>query len=294
MAGPCWSVDAGLEAAAVRHLIWHMKTLSIFILAAAMAAGQSPSGPPPAQTASVDQENARKARAAIDRALQALGGQAYLNIKDLSEEGKNFNFHLGRPTGAGTLYWRFSKFPDKERVEFTKQRDVVDLFVDDKAYEITFRGVRQPAADDHMSFMVGPTWPDYFRRRRFSLEWILRRWLNQPGIALFYEGQSVANGKSVEQVSMMNAQNEAVTLFFDLETHLPLKKSYSWRDPTDKQRNTEEEIYDNYREAQGVMTPFTVTRFYNGDMSGQRFITAVKYNQGLDEGLFEPNPLSRK
>jgi hypothetical protein len=42
------------------------------------------------------------------------------------------------------------------------------------------------------------------------------------------------------------------------------------------------------------MTPFTLTRFYNGDMSGQRFITSLKYNQGLDESLFEARPLTRK
>jgi hypothetical protein len=269
-----------------------MRTLAILFLTIS-AFGQSATETGK-QALPVDQENASKARAIVDRGIQALGAQAYLNVKDLTEEGKNFNFHMGRPVGAGTIYWRFYKLPDKERVEFTKQRDVVDLFTADKAYEITFRGVREPAAADRMSGMLGPTWPDYFRRRRYSLDWVLRRWLNEPGIALFYEGRSVADGKSVDQVSLMNTKNESVTLFFDLETHLPIKKSYSWRDPTDKQRNTEEEIYANYREADGVMTPFTLTRFYNGDMSGQRFITSLKYNQGIDNALFDPKPLSKK
>jgi hypothetical protein len=38
------------------------------------------------------------------------------------------------------------------------------------------------------------------------------------------------------------------------------------------------------------MTPFSVTRFYNGDMSNQRFLTAVSYNQGLRDALFEAAP----
>ena len=29
------------------------------------------------------------------------------------------------------------------------------------------------------------------------------------------------------------------------------------------------------------MTPFSVTRFYNGDMSNQRFLNSVSYNKGL-------------
>ena len=72
-----------------------------------------------------------------------------------------------------------------------------------------------------------------------------------------------------------------------MDDHLPVKKSYSWRDPTDKERNKEDEVYDNYRDVQGVMTPYTVTRFYNGDMSSQRFLTEVGYNKGVSESQFE-------
>ncbi len=57
----------------------------------------------------------------------------------------------------------------------------------------------------------------------------------------------------------------------------------------DKQRNTEEEIYDNYRPVQGVMTPYSFTRYYNGDMQSQRFINSVQFNQGLDPAMFDPN-----
>jgi len=58
-----------------------------------------------------------------------------------------------------------------------------------------------------------------------------------------------------------------------------VKKSFSWRDPTDKQRNIEEEIYDGYRLVQGVMTPFSITRTYNGEMSNQRFLNSIKLQQ---------------
>jgi hypothetical protein len=90
----------------------------------------------------------------------------------------------------------------------------------------------------------------------------------------------------------MNAHNEGVTLYVGTDDHLPVKKSYSWRDATDNQRNIEDEVYDNYREVQGVMTPFTVTRFYNGDMSGQRFITGAGYNKGISDSQFEATPPS--
>ncbi|MBV9574617.1 MAG: hypothetical protein JOY93_11235 [Acidobacteriales bacterium] len=85
----------------------------------------------------------------------------------------------------------------------------------------------------------------------------------------------------------MNSTGLAVTLYVDLNTHLPVKKTFSWRDPADKLRNTEDEVYDNYHLVQGIMTPFSVTRYYNGDMSTQRFLNSVSYNKGLSDDLFK-------
>jgi len=112
---------------------------------------------------------------------------------------------------------------------------------------------------------------------------------NQYGIILkMTKGEIPYDQKAVDQVTIMNAHNEAVTLWIDSLTHLPVKKSFTWRDPADKQRNVEEEVWDNYRLVQGMMTPFSITRYYNGDMSNQRFLTAVTFNKGLDDSLFDP------
>ena len=101
-------------------------------------------------------------------------------------------------------------------------------------------------------------------------------------------GQTVAAQKQVEQVTIMNNKNEAVTLYIDMMTHLPVKKSFSWRDPTDKERNVEEEIFDNYRPIQNIMTPFDTTRVFNSEMSAQTFLTNASYNQDLSDSLFDP------
>jgi hypothetical protein len=233
---------------------------------------------PPSQSIPVDQENARKARAVLDQTIQALGGNAYLNISDMTQEGRNYSFYHGRPNSLGIVFWRFYKFPDKERIELTKKRDVIYMYNGDKGYEITYKGVH---AEDPKELA------DYLRRRHCALDAVLRKWLLEPGVALFYEGQTAAEGKSVDQVTVMNSRNEGVTLYLDTSDHLPVKKTYTWRDATDKQRNVEDEVYDNYRQIQGIMTPHTVTRFYNGDMSGQRFMTAVTYNPGLSDSQFE-------
>jgi len=248
--------------------------LLLFLLSAVAFAQANPSAP----AIPTDQENANKAKALINRMIEALGGQAYLGIQDISQEGRTYAFHHGRPEGVGVLFWRFYKYPDKDRLELTKKRDVIYIYRGDEGFEITYKGTR---SDDPKAVN------DYLRRRQYSLDWVLREWLNEPGIALFYEGSTVAAQKDTQQVTIMNARDQGVTLNIDSNTHLPVKKSFSWRDPTDRERNIEEEVYDNYRPVQGIMTPFSVTRFYNGDMSNQRFINTVTYNKGLSDSLFE-------
>src|ERR1700686_2778564 len=254
-----------------------MNYLLLIIIFAALVVGQANAPAPAAQSVPIDQENAHKAKTLVDQMIDALGGNASLNIQDVSQEGRTYSFHLGQSEGVGVLFWRFYKFPEKERVELTKKRDVVYVYRGDQGFEVTYKVTR---ADDPKSVS------DYLRRREFSLDWVLRKWLGKAGIALFYEGHTVAAQKDAEQVTIMDSNNQSVTLYIGSSTHLPVKKTYSWRDPTDKQRNIEDEVYDNYRPVQGVMTPLSITRFYNGDMSNQRFLNSVIYNKGLSDSLF--------
>lgn len=240
-------------------------------------AGTQPANSPAAATAD---PNALKARAMVNAAIQALGGQAYLTIRDREQQGKVYGFHHGRANGGGTVFWSFSEFPDKERVELTKERDIAELYVGNKAYEITYKGAHPVEEKDRADFM---------RRRRFSLDTVLRTWVTDPGVIFLYEGSAIAAQHPADQVTLINSQDESVTLYFDTDTHLPVKKSFTWRDPVDKQKNLEEEVYENYRQVSGILAPYNVTRYFNGDMSNQRFLNSVTINQGLDEAMFDPN-----
>jgi hypothetical protein len=227
-----------------------------------------------------DQENARQARALLDQAIQALGGQAYLNLRDMEQQGRTFSFHHGNSTSNGILFWRCVEYPDKERIELTPQRDVAYVYNGNKGYEVTYKGAHAVEDKDLV---------DYLRRRRLSLETILRTWVNDPSVALFYDGNALAGDFAAQKVTLINSQDEAVSVFFDVDTHLPIKKSYVWRDPVDRYRNVEEETFDNYRLVQGVMIPWGFTRYFNGDMQTERFVNGVHINQELNPAMFDPN-----
>jgi hypothetical protein len=275
-AGPMQPLSTIWTSDGLKAMRFVFAVLVLSVVSAAPAPSQTSS--PASQNAPPANDNAVKARAILDQAIQTLGGSAYLNVQDVSQTGRTYSFHRGEATGPGAPFWRFLKYPDRERIELTKQRDIAYVYNGIKGYEITFKGT---------TGLDAKILADYLRRRDHSLEAVLRGWINEPGVALFYEGAAVAADKPADQVTILNSKNDSVTLYVDSNLHLPVKKVFTWRDPEDNLRNTEEEIYDAYRPTQGIMTPYSITRFYNGEMSNQRFLNTVTYNNGLADSMFE-------
>src|SRR6266542_559061 len=217
-----------------------------------------------------------KARELIDRMIAALGGQAWLTYQTLSQQGRSYNFYHGKPTSEGILFWRFYEYPDKERRELTKQRDVVYIYNGGKGYERTYKGT---AADEDKTVQ------EIARRNRHSLEAVVREWMKDPQTVLFYDGQAVADQQLVDVVTLLNQENDQVSIGIEVHTHLPINKRYSWRDP-DKYKVEDETIYGNYRKVQGIQTPFTMTTTRDGEMTGQSFLSHAEYNATFAPGFF--------
>ena len=265
-------------------------------------AGEAPppraplTGPPPATNLN-DSDNARKARTFIDQTIQTMGGSAYLTYENKEESGRYYPLYHGRTQSTGIPYHYYIQYPDKDRFEVlslkdihiipgsidiggvkSKKADLVLIHNGDKGYEVTYKGTSAQEPEDL---------DRYLRRRPHSLEWIFRKWIRDPNVAWFYEGQSVVDGKQCEGVTLLNSQNDSVSIYLDQNTHYPVKISYSWRDPKDKQKNVEEEVYDNYKLVQGIWTAHSITRYFNGETSQQRFVTTAAYNQKLADSMFE-------
>jgi hypothetical protein len=118
--------------------------------------------------------------------------------------------------------------------------------------------------------------------------------MKDPKTILIYEGQHLAERHLAEQVTLISAQNEAVTILMDAQTHLPLQRSYQWRDATYHDKDTDTEEYDDYHTIEGFPTPFTVTRLKNGAPFREYFVTQVHYNQNLPGDFWDPDAEARK
>ena len=192
-------------------------------------------------------KNAEQARAALNAMVQALGGQAWLTMKNRMRQGYVAAFYHGNPDVGTTEYWEYHAWPDQDRIEFTKHRDVVQFYLGSAGTEVTYRGAAVLPQDQV---------DDWLRRRDHSIETAVKVWMKDPKTILVYEGEHLAERHLAEQVTLISAQNEAITILMDVQTHLPLRRSFQWRDPVYKDENTDAEEYDNYHIVQGLPTPF--------------------------------------
>jgi hypothetical protein len=217
-------------------------------------------------------KNAQLARKALDAMVQALGGPAWLTMKNQMRQGHIAAFYHGKPSGGTIDFWEFHEWPDHDRYEYTKHRDVLGFYIGRVGWEVTYRGKKalpQEQVDDFLS------------RRDHSIETAIKSWLPDPKTILVYEGQRLAERHLAEQVTLISAENEAVTILMDKQTHLPLRRTFQWRDPVYKDKNLDAEEYDDYHLVDGFQTPFNVTRFLNEDMTRQQFLDHASYNQPL-------------
>ena len=233
-------------------------------------------GQPQSDTA--QDANTKKARAALDAMVQAMGGDRWLNLQNSYVEGRTSGFYQGKPAGAIGDFYSWHVFPDKDRIELTKKRDVVDIFSGNEGWEITYRGKRALPKDQVAEFL---------RRRDHSIETAVKVWMKDPKTLLLFDGQSLSERHLADQVTLISASNDSITIQMDANTHLPLSRTFQWRDPVYKDKNEDVEEYDDYHTVDGIPTPFALTRFHNGDMTSQRFIYKAAYNVELPPNPFD-------
>jgi hypothetical protein len=265
-----------------------LSALPLFCCAlASRAQNASPDAPPTstfsAPASTEEDTSSKKARAALEAMVEALGGDKWLSQQNSYVDGRLAGFYQGKPTGATVRYWDW-RTPGSERIDLTEgksdKHNWTQIFTGRECWEITFRG-KNPIPKDQCAEAI--------RRRDHSLEAAVRVWMKDPGTILMYEGQSLAERHLAQQVTLLNADNDSLTIQIDAMTHLPLRRTYYWRDPVYKDRNEEVEEYDDYHNIDGIQTPFTITRLHNGDMSSQRFVFKAMYNVPLPPGGFDPD-----
>lgn len=227
----------------------------------------------------------KKAKGLLEQMIQALGGDAWLNAPGYELIGRTSGFYQGKPTGAITDFFDYRQPPDKERVELGKKRLVYEIYIGDQGWEITYKG---------KSAIPKIEMDDYLRRRDHSVEAVARIWMKDPEALYLYGGQEQVERHLADKITILSSTNDSLTLDLDANSHLPVRRSFEWRDPLYKDKNIEGEEYDDYHKLNGISTPFSITRYHNGDMTNQRFLYNVTYGGAIPPAMFDVDAAVRK
>ena len=249
----------------------------------------------PSAGSSVDKNDPEAGRKLLDKMVEALGGPAWLNRVDYSSTGQAGTFYKGAANpyvAQFERYIRLNPFGERQVIVSkqgvlipTTKRDVAVIWTTDKGYEVTYKGKKELPEKDITEF---------FLYQNHSLDNVMLNWLKQPNILIRYEGTRLTDRKIADRVSILTEGGDGVDLDLDETTHLPIRLTFKWRDPTYRDFNTEAQEYNDYHPIDGVMTPLTLTRYHNGDMTSQVYLKEVHYNLHFPPDLFDPDrPLAK-
>jgi hypothetical protein len=254
---------------------------------------------PSAAPAAAKLSDTERGRQLIDQMIEALGGEMWLNRSTIQLDGRGSSFFHGEPNPYVSEYHeqrrlalngqseadRVGFLTDRGMIEPGKKIDVVQIWTKGNGYEVTYKG---------QTTLPKEQVEDYYRRRAHSIETVVHEWLKAPGVMIVAEGTIMVERRLADRVSVLTADNDAVTLDLDAATHLPLRRTFRWRNPQFRDYDEETESYDDYHTIQGLPTALTITRYHNGEITNQRYLTKVVYNLPMDPSLFDPAVLLKK
>ena len=221
----------------------------------------------------------------VHEALEAMGGDAYLRMEDRVEAGRAYSFYRQELSGLSIakIYTRYlapvpGKLSVRERQAFGKDEYSAVLFNENGAWELTFRGAR-PLTDERYANYQDSTLRNIF--------YILRQRLDEPGMTFYSQGADIYMNEPVEIVDIADADNRAVTVYFNQMTKLPIRQVFKRRNAEFKDLDEEVMVFSKYRDVGGgVKWPFDMRRDRNGEKNYEIFSDSVEINKNLTDNLF--------
>jgi hypothetical protein len=210
--------------------------------------------------------------------ITALGGPAFLDVKDIHTTGRFFAFTRG-DLSSSDIFSDYIKFPDMERTEFgTVSKRSVQINRGKEGWKIV--GKREP---EPMAVAEGE---DFIKGFKTSLDYVLRFILKERQTTIQNVGGEIIDFKRVDVVEVRDPEKNRITFYIDRDTHLPVKMQVRRTDES----KIHEEQYSNWHKFQGVMTPMYVSRLTDGVKNMEIHLDTAAYNSGLSDNLFTPPP----
>lgn len=230
------------------------------------------------------EQNVAKAREILNQLVDALGGPAYLEVRERQCDGRRAKIgHNGEMDGYIDFkdFWRY---PDKHRTDYSKKGNIVDLFTGDQGWTLDRTGVSEEPATAVSDFQALLT---------NSVDNLLRRRLRDPALNLHYAGRGIVDMLESDWVEVPGPDS-TLRLAVARSTHLLLRSVVSSINQEMNERTEETTIYTNYRRKDGVMVAMQVSRERDGRRYYQAFYDTCTFNPNLPEDTFTKAALEKR
>jgi hypothetical protein len=225
-----------------------------------------------------------KAEAIVNRAIEVLGGNSYLNVKTVVGRG----FFTSFKDGISQIPARFLDYiayPDKERTEFTGDGvRVIQTNTGETGW--LFDGATKTLSD-----MKGAQIEDFKRSMRTSVENLLHGWWKKENATLGYVGRREAGlARRNETVRLTYPDGFWIDYEFAAKEGLPAKVIYKTTkkkpDSDETEENTEEDRLAKPITITGITAPWVVDHFVNGTQTSRISYESIEYDHPLPDTLF--------
>lgn len=220
-----------------------------------------------------------KAEAILKRALEAMGGSNYLNVRSVVGQGL-FTPYREKQSGLPLKFVDYIVYPDRERTEFRGQgvriiqTNVRDTgWVYDGAAKTLKDATPKQVEDFHLSLKV-------------TFDNLLRGAWRKEGAKLSYVGRREAGlGQRNEAVRLVYPDGLSIDFEISARTGLSAKVIYKRKNQKGEEVIEEDHLAQHVT-VDGIVVPFIIDHFRGGEQSSRVNYESIEFNRPIDENFF--------
>jgi hypothetical protein len=225
-----------------------------------------------------------KAEQIVQRAVTAVGGDKYLQIKTVIGRGLFTEFRDG-VSGVPMKFVDYISYPDKERTEFSGGGA--------KIIQTNFRdgGWIYDGAGLTLKDQTPQQVEEFKMAMRVGVENLLRGSWRSQGATLSYAGRREASiGRRNEAVRLTYPDGFWIEYQFSPDEGRPVKvlyqRQFKNRDTEEMEPIDEEDRLHKPITNDGVVAPFIIDHYRNGVQTSRIAYDTIEYNKPLPDSLF--------
>jgi len=256
----------------MRKTLYSVLTTLLLLSLAAHAPAQQAAAKPEAKADP-------KAEEVVRKAVEALGGAAYLGVRTIVSRGYFTQFHEGTQLPPQSFV-DYLAFPDRERTEFKgREGRFVQTYTGETGW--IYEGDKRKISD------VTPAQAEAFRTTmRTTYDNVLRGWWRAEGATLSYAGRREAGvGMRNETVRLSYPDGFWVEFEFGARDFLPAKALFRNRD-VDGETVEEEDRFAQFLTIGAVRFPHVIDKYRAGTRLTRANFDKVEINAPVPESLF--------